>query len=280
MKSFGLSILALLFCLPVKALEQDYLEGYSTAEDERDGYVWDVAEERNAPEPKNLELINPPAPNRPALNQIIFSGGLEKEIVDRYREKLGYTEAEQALRNPVYSSDVTSSSDYRAGAEANQGQQQDFANYMFRRLAEYHVDSYFKSEPKLKKVWEFKEKISNVDMRVSQEVKINTSYSFSGNYFTSTVENPWVLGRVRIEMNPSGFGPSGVDEYIYSLIKSLTPTFSLESHYRYNAENLSVIGRKQISPTLQTTLTGATAFKNTVEKPQESLVLAGLLYVY
>jgi len=280
MKSFGLCILMLIFCLPLKAAEKTYLEGYSTAEDERDGYVWDVAEERNEPLPKNLELIKPPESDKPPLQQVIFSGGLEKEIVDRYREKLGYTEAEQALRNPIYSSDVTSSSDYRAGAEANQGQQQDFANYMFRRLGEYHVDNMFKSDPKLKSVWDLKEKVSNVDVRFSQTTKVNTNYSFSGNYFTSTVENPWITSRLRIEMNPSSFGPAGIDEYIYSLIKSLSPSLSLESHYRYIAQNLSVIARKQVSPTLQTTLTCSTAFRNTDIAPQQSLILAGLLYVY
>ncbi|MGE3972925.1 MAG: hypothetical protein AB7F59_00210 [Bdellovibrionales bacterium] len=243
-------------------------------------YISSIEEDRQN-EAKELILVPVPAGFvRADFKTSLFTDSLSKEFIERYREKLGYTEAEQNAQTPVDLKAYGDSTGYTEEVKRHREKQREFGEYMFRRLAEFHVDNYFKSEPKLKKVYEMKERLSNLDVRVNESTKLNTNYSFSGNFITATLENPYINARARFEMNPAQLGPGPVEETILSLYRNITETFSFENHYKLTQQILSLVGRKSFSERLQSTLTLSNSFIDLKDKPKESIALAGLLFVY
>ena len=53
--------------------------------------------------------------------------------------------------------------------------QSDYGQYVLRRLSEYHVDNFAKSDPSVRPLWEAKEKLSKVNVQV-QKVKVDMEY--------------------------------------------------------------------------------------------------------
>jgi hypothetical protein len=277
----------LIFCLffaglfPARALSRSLLmDDIMAIRDRDDGYVSSITED-TFEEPKDLALM--PAPLGYGdfdFSATLFTDTLSKEFVERYREKLGYTEAERSATSPVDLKAYGDNTGYTEEVRQHQQKQREFGEYMFRRLAEFHVDNFFKSEPKLRKVYELKERVSNLDVRVNESTKLNTNYSFSGNFITATVENPIINGRARFEMNPAQLGPGPIEETILSIYRNLTQNVFMETHYRLTQQILSFVGRKSFSERLQTTLSLSNGFKELADKPRETLIVGGLLFLY
>ncbi|HEX4924251.1 MAG TPA: hypothetical protein VFV50_09195 [Bdellovibrionales bacterium] len=246
-----------------------------------EGYIRSLQDEKEEPEPANVVLVPKPAPmSSIPLSDVIFDQKLKKEFTDVYREKFGYTEAERNLGLPLLYVENGIAQGRSIESERARAERRAFAEYMFRRLAEHHMDGYFRSDPNLKGVWELKERISNVEVKVSENFSLMTIYSYSGNFITVNANNPYVNVRLRYEMNPSSFGPSEMVETGVSLAKQITRSVHLETHYKIRDGVFSIIGEKWLAPAMKTTLQGSTDTLEAGTVPQENKVLAGFAYVY
>lgn len=183
------------------------------------GYTNDVEAEK-AERFYEVYLFAPP-PAQTSLKDQIFSP-LTKEFQNRYVEKFGVIDTDALNYKPM---------NYTAfdniGADSVQQQQasderKDFGNYMVRRLMEYHVDNYVKTDPQMRPIYDTKQKLQDVKVQVNDSVKLNLQYNFSSNIADFYVNNPWVESKMSFEMSKGSFGPSSVQEYRIWLNKQLT----------------------------------------------------------
>lgn len=242
------------------------------------GYIESIDQEEEIPKdfeipiPKNVSL----RPQTQVSDQI-FTTQLAAEFRSRYEQTFGRTAAEQIYNfqsNPYELQTATTANiQYQGyqmtGLEMSSAQRK-FGEYMGRRLLEYHVDAYFRNDPKIRPVYEFKEKVSKVKVEVSPGYTFNAQYSFSGNYFDVIFNSPVVRAVARMEG----------DEVIVTLQSSFTKTISGEEYYAVKDGIQKVVLRKQLNSVLGTNLLVSTFTKPEGQTARESLYLAGLQYIF
>jgi hypothetical protein len=243
------------------------------------GYLSTTDGERGSDE-KDLLIPPPPPDNTSNLNAIIFNDKLNKEFKEKYEQTFGYSQLEQVLNSPnpnTYYNDIYG---FQGSAQAYDQARSDFGNYVIRRLAEYHVDNYAKTDPNVRPLWEAKERLSQVKVEI-QKVRFDVQYSIAGNTLDLKAVNPWLTTcQVRLQMNPGAFGPGPVDETIISVGRPITTTISAESHYKITEGIVDYILRKSITPHLGGTLTFSTFTNESTISVRESRYLSGLSYIF
>lgn len=250
-------------------------QGAST---EHPGYIFNVDEERYT---RNVEINLVPLPPEPepTAEWEIFDEELTREFKLRYEERFGRSDAERNLVSPGRLDQYEYQTGVSVSVEEDQRRKRVFGEFMMKRLTEHHLDQYAKSKPAFKKVYEIKEKISNATVEVKKGYKVRLRYSFSGNYLLFRVENPYdIRTAVTMEMDPSQFGPSEVQETIVSLGYPVAPTVDLRSDFRVNSGDYSLVATKRLNATLSTSLTAA-SYSAQVDRPEsEDLILLGLTW--
>lgn len=189
------------------------------------GYVSNVAAEKSQRFYEVYLFVSPPS-KEPSLSEFIFNP-LSKEFREKYREKFGNLDTESmAYRSP-------SLGGYQSTPLALQQEQQnrrDFAEFMMKRLTEYHVDQYMRSQPSMQPVMEVKEKIQNVKVEVTKEVRFNIQYNFAGNTADVVLDNPYCDSKLSIEMDSKSLGPTSPHETRVWLSKSLNSAWRANSN--------------------------------------------------
>lgn len=260
-----------------------------------DGYVESVEDERRA-EVARLKLMEKPAHRVSVdLNSRIFTDRLTKEFRERYQQQFGQTEAEQTITNPTrftYYNGNATSLDGRIAKGTFQGSEEErleahrrFGNFMLRRMTEYHVDHYARSKPAVQKVYQVKEKLSDMKLEFNPRVKLKVDYRLSGNTVKLQLINPWLDHDVLVEMDDT-FGPSEVKEVVFSVRVPVTTKTSFETYFRILENTLTLIGRRSLEQNLTATFTarsGRVLLEPTdlvPTGPYEQLILAGLSWNY
>ena len=250
---------------------------------QHEGYLTTVEGERGRVI-ADLIVVQPPKTDGPSLQQKIFNDKLNKEFSDRYEEKFGRTEVERVYNSPnrfTYYDDMYG---FKGTPQQVSEERRNFADFMIRRLAEYHVDHFAQTNQSVKAVWEAKEKLSKVNVEVSS-FRFNVNYQIAGNVFDMKIDNPYLdLFRYRLQMNAAALGPGPVEESTLSLGRPLTKKLYLEAHYKMVDGVATYIARRSITPALGSTLTVSTFTKDVGTRKdiniRESLYLAGLSYVF
>jgi len=172
-----------------------------------DGYLSNIEAERQE-RFYEVYLFIPHLHKEPSLQEMIFSP-LTKEFKEKYRLAFG----------EIDTSSISSRSQSMGGinvnpvvAEQDIQKRKIFAEYMTKRLLEHHVDNYMKTQPQMRPVLEVKEKIQNVKVEVTKEVRLNIQYNFAGNTADFIVDNPYCDSKFSLEMDPRAFGPTEVRE--------------------------------------------------------------------
>lgn len=220
----ALQIFLLTTCLEARA---DYgrLEPHS-------GYTDNVIEEK---EEKIEEIVF--FPKKPQINEVnlqdrIFDDKLTKEFKTRYEDLFGRTGAEQITFAPNRYGEYEFAGGLSVTFEQDLENRRIFAEYMFRRLTEYHIDQTLKNNKRTKPIYELKDRVSRIDLEVRKGYKIKFKYSFSGNFLDLTVDNPYEINsRVRMEMDPSQSVPGEVLNYIIAADKDVRPRINLAAFY-------------------------------------------------
>lgn len=192
------------------------------------GYLFDVADERNK---RDLEMVMLPKPKEDPNKgkDVIFNDKLAREFQQQYEYRFGTTTAEQVVNSPSRADGYTYYTGENLTIKGYQHYQQQFAEYMSRRLVEYHVDDWAKRDPDFRPVYEFKDRVSNVNVNV-QKFKFKWKYNFSGPNMDLKVENPYAIDfKVRLEMDGLISSPK---ETIWSLAYPLTNRISMQGLYK------------------------------------------------
>ncbi|MCS6838606.1 MAG: hypothetical protein NZ480_07135 [Bdellovibrionaceae bacterium] len=130
-------------------------------------------------------LLLPPHQSQQTPLFEIWYRPLAKEFKNRYQEifipEIGRGELMAQEQHTAYNRKIFDQSQRR----------QQFAEFMAKRLIEYHVDQYFRNDPSMRKVYEIKEQLQNVELKVSQEAKIHFHYSLTGNFLETIIQNPY-----------------------------------------------------------------------------------------
>lgn len=200
-----------------------------------DGYVSDVKLERQEKFREVFLFVKKPTAEK-KLWDSIFNPQLSKEFRDKYREKFGQLDSESIVyqRSQTTSFDPVrdnfNSTDVRVAEQ--QRERRAFAEYMTKRLAEWHVDNYFKNEPSMRPVYELKETLSHMDVKVTKETKLEIQYNLTQNNIDFILSNPYLdETKMSVEMDPHSLGPSGTQENRLKLAKQLTPRTRLNNNW-------------------------------------------------
>ena len=222
----------------------------------RDGYTYDIEKERNT-RVYDIQLVVKPKAKSEDLDKVIFAPKLTREFKERYEQTFGFTDIERNYDSP----NQYAEQEYQPGVwvtpEEDQERRQAYGNYIVKRLTEHHVDQYFKTNPKMRPVYELKERVSKLDLEVRKGYKVRLRYSFSGNFLNIRVENPYdIRSRVTLEMDPDSTGPSEVNEARLNFGYNITPILSVSTDYKINDGDLSIIGSRYMGSNLYATITG------------------------
>lgn len=249
------------------------------------GYVDSTLAERGD-QSTDLQLMAPPASTGPELRELIFNEKLSKEFTEKYEDKFGRTDAERIYNAPnrtTYYNDVW----YRGSPEEYTEERRKFGDYMIKRLVEFHMDDFMQHNPNGRSLYELKEKVSNVNVKV-QSFQFDMRYEIAGNTADLIVKNPYLkTAKVRLQMNPGALGPGQIDETIITIGTDITRTISFESFYSLPLNNISFVSRKALTPALSGSVSMVDAQRNLGADPvkhttsnwiRESVYLAGLNY--
>lgn len=236
------------------------------------GYISDIKAER---EDDSRDLVWVPKPEEgPELRDRIFNEKLSREFRERYEEKFGRTEIERVFQSPNRLSYYNDVYGMKGTPQEISDERRKFGEFMVRRLAEWHVENYAKNDPKVRPVWEAKEKISKIQVEVAT-FKVDAQYSIAGNTFDVKLKNPWAESKVTLQMNPDGFGPGPINETLITVLKPVTKTYTVEGRWRVTDGVVSLIQYHPVG-SWAGTLTTSAAIQDGGKSPRETIWLAGL----
>lgn len=177
----------------------------------------------------NQDLWKLKLSHKKSLHDEIFSP-LTKEFEDRYREVFGQLDSDSI----VYQQSALNAFDENRGVNKSVEQRNQlrraFAEYMSRRLFEYHVDQYMRTQPQLRPMIELKEQIQNVEVEVNDSIRLNTQYHFASNEMDVILENPWCESKLTFQMNSASIGPGETEEARLRLDKDLDSNLKLSTN--------------------------------------------------
>jgi hypothetical protein len=239
---------------------------------EHHGYTQNVVEERDR---RDLEMVMlpPPPPPPPSLGEKLVNDRLSREFQKQYEYRFGQTQAEQSLNSVSRSEGEFYYTGRNVTVQEYSKYQRDFGEYMSRRLVEYHVDQWFRNDPSLRPVYEFKERVSNVNVQVRKGYKLKWKYNLSGPHMDLSLENPWdIETRVRMEMTGIVSAPT---EVIYSVIYPVTKRVRLTMLHRQTDGLYQAVATRQLTPSLSTSLSASTDNSPKGDSVKQDLILVG-----
>jgi hypothetical protein len=237
------------------------------------GYVFDVQVEKNR---RDIEMVMLPkySDNSKPLKDVIFNEKLSKEFQQQYEYRFGQTSAEQVMNSPVRNDDYIYYNSQTVTIQEYQKQQRKFAEYMTRRLTEFHVDHWAKSDPDLRPIYAVKDKISSVNVETKSGYKFKWKYNFSGPNMEFKLENPYKIEtKVRIEMRGIASEP---DEVIYSLAYPVSARMSAAALYREHDGLYQLVLSRRMTSSISTSITGSMDTLPFGPVVQQNLILVGL----
>jgi len=248
-----------------------------------EGYVNDIQKERQEKFREIFLYIRKPEPQK-RLVDAIFNVQLSREFREKYREKFGQLDTESIIYQRA---SVTSADPFRHDLNlisnevlAQQRERRAFAEYMMKRLSEWHVDNYFKSEPNMRPVYELKEKLSKVNVQVTKQTKLEVQYNLSSNNLDIIVDNAYLDSKMSIEMDPSAFGPSRVMENKIILGKSFAPKYRLNNIWATMDGLVTLEWLTFHKPWLSTSYSTTAKYSSSGRVPGATRYLVGLNYLF
>ncbi len=237
------------------------------------GYVSDVERER-VDDTRDLVWIQKPG-NDGTLSEKIFNQTLSREFRERYEQRFGQTEIERVFAAPNRTSYYNDAYGQKGTPQEMLDERRKFGEFMVRRLGEWHVENYAKTDPQVRAVWEAKERISNYKIEVAS-FRIDAQYSLAGNILDIKMVNPYVVSKVSLLMNPDQFGPGPVDEALLSVFRQVNFRYAVEARWRVTDGFVTLIHYKPIARVWNGSLTTSAAIHGAGRSARETLWLVGI----
>ena len=222
----------------------------------RKGYSDSTVGERHR-ERKEMVLINEPETDEIPLMDVIFTSKFTREIREKYEREFGRTEVERNWFAPSRFVELEYSNGVRVTPEEDVRRKRAFGEYMIKKLCEYHVDEYFKSNPSVRPIYEVKERISHMDVGIKGGYELKVRYFYAGNYVKVRMNNPYeVRNGFILQMDPNSVGPSKVTGVILHLGYDLTRKVGVDSYYDSREDSVKIVGYRRVSHSLITSISG------------------------
>lgn len=237
------------------------------------GYIADVESEIST---DSAELILPETPDYftgPSFNEKMFNHELSQEFILQYQDRFGRTEQEENYYLVNRQGYVSNGSVLNATQE--DAARRDFAQYMAKKLMEYHSERAMQNDPQLKRVYVIKQRMSNMNVSVGPGTKLDMTYDF----VAGSVRAQFVSAPVSAYLTVT----SGPNEVNFYLRKSLTTYIAGEAGYLFNGHTLRFSVFKDFTPTLSANFTQTVAMTqefSAIDPGRESLSLAGLKFIF
>ncbi|PWU12844.1 MAG: hypothetical protein C5B49_15600 [Bdellovibrio sp.] len=264
-KTAGLLFMAAPFCGSLQAIAQTS----NTPSNLPFGYISDIESERE--DQYSDVLLSPPEVKMNLdLRSRIFTGQLIKEFRTRYQEKFGYVDTD----GMAFAADRLTGGAEGGGAmqdmQAQNEERRKYAEYVVKRLGEWHFDQYMKSDPSMRPVYEAKEKLSHVQLEVAQETKVQAKYSISDNSVEVEVANPNTSAKVR----------SDSEDRWLMIGRKLGQTLNLLTSYAISDGLAAVELRRQHSAALSSSLKTTTTLTPGGRSPRQSFFGYAFYYLF
>lgn len=237
------------------------------------GYLFNVVEEKTKRSIEMVMLERPKKSSRP-IKEIIFNEKLSKEFQQQYQYRFGVTTAEQVRNSPGRNDDYTYYNNQNVTVLEYRKYQQQFGEYMTRRLVEYHVDDWFKNDPTMRPVYELKDRVSNVNVKLSKSYKLKWKYSLSGPYMEAVLDNPYdIETKVQVQMTGVLSKPA---EVTYSAGYPVSNRVRVSAvHRQYDGFYQLVCGRR-MTKSISMSLSASVDAKKEGPAIQQNLFLVGM----
>jgi len=237
------------------------------------GYLFNVIDEKSRRDIEMVMLERQKPPPRP-IKEIIFNERLSKEFQTQYQYRFGQTTAEQVRNSPGRNGDYTYYNNQNVTVLEYQKYQRQFGEYMGRRLVEYHFDDWAKSDPAIRPIYELKDRVSNIDVKINKSYKLKWKYSFAGPYMEATLENPFdIEAKVQAQMTGVISAPS---ETIYSCGYPVTNRVRVSGQYRYYDGVYQAVVARRMTKSVSMSLSGSVDARKEGPAIQQNLFLVGL----
>lgn len=254
---------------PLWAMERDAEHpGYlSSVEDERHLRVYDVV------------ILSNPDSNKKPLSQLIFDGELSQEFQDKYEQSFGRTSVDRNVDAPNRFSEAMHANGVRVTVEKDVKEKRKFGEYMVKRLTEHHLDGYIKTNPSAQPLYEIKQTVTNMSVKVKKGYRLKVNYSFSGNYVDLGLKNPFnIKNKVTLKMKEGTVGPSKIEDAIFNLMVPVSKTVTVETDYGIESKFFRLVGKKSLSPRFVTSISGTSGEVEDVAGEWDNRVLLGLTW--
>lgn len=235
------------------------------------GYTADVKEERDRREIEMVLLDTPPEP--PAPKQVLVNEKLSKEFQDQYRYRFGQTQTEQVLNSPSRDESYTYFTGENLTIKEYIKYQRQFAEYMGRRLTEYHVDNWAQHDPQFRPVYQLKDRVGHFDLAVRKDYNFKWKYNFAGPNMEVTVENPYKVDfKIRMEMSGIISKPN---EFIYTAGYAVNPRITVSGIYKQTDGLYQLVVSRRMNRHIITSITGSLDTLPAGPTVQQNLLLVG-----
>lgn len=244
------------------------------------GYTDNVDDEYESESEEMVLMEKPEVLNVPNFHDRLFTSQLSDEFRQRYQDQFGRTEQEENYF-------LTSKQGYYqspTGLTTTQvdDQRRRFAEYMIKRLAEFHTDNLMKNDPVFKKVYAVKQAVSNYNLSIGPSSRFDMTYSFIGNYGLITFTNPLLVASASVRMDPSALLPTAPVEIYLSGVRALSKSVGLEvGYYFYDKAYRALVSRRitpLISANVSETLHVVSLYQP--DRNREGLTIAGLSIIF
>lgn len=236
------------------------------------GYTFEVKEEKDRHDVE-MVMLDPPPPLE-SKPRVIVNEKLTREFQQQYEYRFGRTQTEQVLNSPSRQDSYTYYTGESLTIQDYTRYQRQFAEYMARRLTEYHVDNFVKTDPTLRPVYELKDRVGRLDVTVKKGYNVKWRYNFAGPSMDITVENPYEIDfRIRMEMGGIISKPS---EYIWTASYPINKRVSVSGVYKQTDGLYQVVFSRKVNSHVSTTLTGSIDSLPAGPTVQQNLILVGL----
>jgi hypothetical protein len=206
------------------------------------GYTNDVAAEREEGNDSIFVIFDVEKPPETRMQDAVFTAQISKELVSRYEREFGRIRAEQSLLYVKPNSYYIDERGRVITAESINNRERVFGEYMFRRLAEYHLDKKLKDDPDTKRVYELKEKLRKTEVEVAKGYKVEAAYSIAANDITFKFKNPFADLKIQFDVEKM----SDTDSWDVSAHYEYSKTVDIDTYFAPKNSVVKVVTRKKL----------------------------------
>lgn len=216
----------------------------------------------------------------PTFFERLFTNDLMDEFKEKYRQNFGSEEGIGIISYGPTATYYFSHNDYEPQTRQTYDSEKlkSFGEYMSKRLAEYHLDLWLKSNPNTHQVYVVKEKITHVQITVTDNSIFHIRHSWSGNYLEAWIDNPYLDCKTTWDLPFTNSGTPRSTETTLIFSKSFSRRLNANMFIKNLDGTASLVLQRPINKKLTASFTALTYFKPEGITTREKASFVGLVW--